>query len=179
MKQARTESRVPHAQERITDTPNQAAHDATLTDIVPEEQMQWGRGTDLEAPPCRPGYVQCWIRTMLGGEVDGLNIARSMNAREGWKPRLANTVPAGHSAPTLQHASYGEVIGIPGMILCERPVHMQRQRDAYYADVLRKQHESIDRDILKVQRPGMPITQTRRTTVSGAPNPPAFPSDES
>jgi hypothetical protein len=179
MKQARPSDRIPHANERQTDTPLQEAHLSTEPENTGEEEMQWSRGSDLAAPPPRPGYVQCWIRSMLGGEADVSNIARSMSPGEGWKPRLASTVPKGHTAPTLQHGAYGDVIGVAGMILCERPVKMQQQRDAYYAEQLRKQHESIDRDIYKVQRPGHPISQQRTTTTGRAPRPAAFLDDQS
>lgn len=168
---------VEHATERLNDTPAQEAAAATDSEATPEEEVQWSRGSDLAAPPPRPGYVQCWIRTMLGGEADAMNIARSMSPGEGWKPRLASTVSQGIHAPTLQHGSYGEVIGVAGMILCERPKRMQEQKDAYDAAVLRQQRDSIDRDITKVQRAGHPIQQVRKTSVGGAPVPAAFADD--
>jgi hypothetical protein len=141
-----------------------AAHDTPR-----EEELEWKRPSNLEAPPPRPGFVQRWIRTAIGASNDPQNASKRF--REGWKPRAANTVPRGYTPPTIMHGNFGEVIGVEGNILCEMPASMARQREAFYSRKTRQQTEAIERDVHKVERPNLPITATRTSKVGFAKGP--------
>ncbi len=67
----------------------------------------------LEAPPPRPGYVQCWKRKRLGASDDQRNSLRV--AQEGWVPRLD---PNGRSYERVD------------CVLMERPIALANRRAA-------------------------------------------------
>lgn len=136
---------------------------ATAHDTPREEDMDWKRPSNLEAPPPRAGYVQRWIRTMIGAVNDPKNF--NLRLREGWRPRPASTVPGGFTPPTIMHGNHGEVIGIEGMILCEMPIRMARQRKAFYENKTAQQTEAIEMDVHKVEKANLPITATRKSRV--------------
>lgn len=125
----------------------------------------WRRPSNLEAPPPRAGFVQRWIRTGIGNTPDASNVAKKL--REGWKPRLASTVPSGFSPPTISHGTLGEVIGVGELVLMEMPRKTVLQRRKFYADITRKQMEGVDRNLLKIERPGMPIQRSFKSETVG------------
>lgn len=147
-----------------TDHGAAAAHDTPR-----EEELDWRRPSMLEAPPPRPGYVQRWIRTSIGASQDAKNV--SQRFREGWKPRSADSVPRGYTPPTITHGKFGEVIGVEGNILCEMPIKMARQREAFYERKTNQQTQAIEMDVHKVERPNLPITATRKSQVGYAKGP--------
>lgn len=136
-------------------------------DVPRDYPQEWKRASDLEAPPPRPGFVQRWIRTAVGGKNDPKNANKKF--REGWKPRLASTVPGGFSPPTIAHGQFGEVIGVEDMVLCEMPVRLAKQRDAFYLKKSISQNEAVERDLHRAERPGMPIRYGNRTQVEKGP----------
>jgi len=141
-----------------------------------EEPESWQRPSDLEAPPARPGYVQRWIRTSLGAGPDPRNAQKKF--REGWKPREAHTAPRGFSPPTISHGQFGEVIGVEGLVLCEMPERIHKQRQRHYADKTQRQTDAIEQDLHSVERPGNPIEQRRRSrTERGRPRVPPTADD--
>lgn len=136
---------------------------AEAHDTPREEHLDWRRPSMLEAPPPRPGYVQRWIRSAIGASADPKNV--SQRFREGWKPRAASTVPRGYTPPTIMHGQFGEVIGVEGNILCEMPIRMAQQREAFYRKKALQQTQAVEQDVHKVERPDLPITATRKSTV--------------
>ncbi len=123
------------------------------------EAKPWVRPTSLEAPVARPGFRQRWIRVGTMGQDDPTNTARRF--REGWRPRLAETVPPSFHAPTIAHGKYAGCVGVEGMILCEMPEKLAKQRDAHYADKARMQDEGVEQQLANESHPMMPITQER------------------
>lgn len=101
----------------------------------------WVEPSLLNAPAARPGFVQRWMRTKLGSEDDARNIMRRMN--RGWRPRSADTIPAGEFAPTMKIPSFGQVIGVEGMVLVERPAEMQASHEQYGRDMADRQMQSV------------------------------------
>lgn len=129
-----------------------------------EEVIDWQAPSTLEAPPARAGFVQRWVRYASRREGDPTNYSNAL--REGWRPVRLSNVPQGYSPPTTSHKGLGEVIGVEGLVLCEMPIRMARQRAAYYANLLRSQNEGVDRDIHKDEQAGRPINVERRSRVT-------------
>jgi hypothetical protein len=125
--------------------------DQRLTEEQFDEDLDGGAGwsppSALEAPPPRPGYVQRWIRAEQAGTPDTKNV--SSKYREGWRPRDPSTVPDGYFPPTLGHGSFEGFIGVEGMVLCEMPVKLHKQRAQYYRDRVAKQEEAVSQDLFK------------------------------
>jgi hypothetical protein len=142
-------------------------HDVETDDTIEDretEVIEWQDPSNLEAPPARPGMVQRWIRASFRTGDDPGNLMRAR--REGWRPRVVSTVPQGYAPATINHKSLGEVIAVEGLILCEMPIKVARQRYKFYQSLLQAQNEAIQRDVHRDERPGMPIIAERRATVT-------------
>jgi len=167
LEQIENEQPNPHEVKVLHDT-NEVAHEEAHQ--VPRDfPTNWNRASDLEAPPPRPGFVQRWIRTATSKGNDPRNANKKF--REGWRPRKASTVPGGFQAPTIAHGQFGEVIGVEEMILCEMPIKLSLQRQAFYEGKTAKQTEAIEKDLHRVERPGMPIRYGNRTKVERGQGP--------
>lgn len=120
-------------------------------DDVSRDEM-WSPPSMLEAPPAREGFRQRWVSTqILGKDVPQHTMKRF---REGWVPRAAETVPASFPVPTIEHAQFGDVIGVEGMILCELPESKGKARDRYFADKVEKMNSFVDGNLNKVEQQG-------------------------
>lgn len=128
------------------------------------EVVEWQDPSNLEAPPARPGMVQRWVRASFRTGDDPGNLMRAR--REGWRPRLVSSVDKSYAPATITHKTLGEVIAVEGLILCEMPIKVARQRFKFYANLLAAQNEAIQRDIHRDERPGNPIIAERRSTVT-------------
>lgn len=128
-------------------------------DIHAEAAKPWIRPSSLEAPECRPGFAQRWIRVGLRGKDDPTNTSRKF--REGWRPRPASSVPASYHAPTISQGKWAGCIGVEGSILCEMPLKIRDKRNAHYAAKTQLVTDAIASELQKQSRPGMPITQDR------------------
>jgi hypothetical protein len=135
-------------------------------DVVEQEQdvVQWRDPSNLEMPAPRAGFVQRLVRTSFRTGQDPSNVSRAF--REGWRPRKLDTVAKEDLPPTILHGTHGECIGVEGLILCEMPVSIARQRAKFYRGMTAVQTEAIEKDIHKEERPGMPIIAERRSRVS-------------
>ncbi len=141
-------------------SPEEAVMEAKATEREVHDR-DWQKTGDLEAPPARPGFCQKWIRTHIGNEADHKNLAKRF--REGWTPRRLDSVHNYIGVPALKEGEFAGIVGVFGMILCEMPLRMKEQRDAFYREKLRRQTEAIDHDLHKAELPGAPIHVKRRT----------------
>ncbi len=125
----------------------------------------WSPPSLLEAPPARPGFVQRWVSTqILGKDVPQHTLKRF---REGWTPRLADTVPEDYLVPTIEHGKFDNVIGVEGAILCEMPESRVKARRRYFADKVDRMNAFVDENLNKVEKNGdSPIYRTNKTGVS-------------
>lgn len=128
---------------------------------------------DLLREP-RPGYAQRWVRTTFAtGDPDHANMMRKYN--QGWRPRRADTVPNGHAVPTITEERYGgEVIGIQGCILMERPLKLHQAHARANRDAARDLDEAVKHDLFKVHEPGQtgfgaPQRSGKTTVTRGRP----------
>jgi hypothetical protein len=133
------------------------------------EVIEWQDPSNLEAPPARPGMVQRWVRAAFRTGDDPGNLMRAR--REGWRPRLVSSVDKSYAPATIHHKSLGEVIAVEGLILCEMPIKVARQRYKFYQGLLSAQNEAIQRDVHRDERPGQPIIAERRSTVTRGRSP--------
>lgn len=143
--------------------PARAFETYELEDADKEDDRPWVRPTSLEAPPPRPGFVQRWVRVAFRDEDDATNASRKF--REGWKPRPADTVPPSHQVPTISHGKWAGAVGIEGMVLCEMPKPMAEKRRKHFADETARRTNAIEDELQAQSRPGMEITQHRRSSV--------------
>jgi hypothetical protein len=65
-------------------------------------------------------------------------------------------VDAEFSALKADVAGFVGVISAEGLILCEMPERMARQRKAHYADATSRQLRAVDQDLHRVQSSGGP-----------------------
>lgn len=134
-----------------------------VNEVHDAEDQPWVRPTSLDAPPARPGFAQRWIRVGVMGSDDPTNVSRKF--REGWRPRLASTVPASYHPPTIAHGKYTGCIGVEGMLLCEMPKALQAKRNKYYASKAAEQEGALERQLAEHSNSIMPITQQRESRV--------------
>lgn len=74
----------------------------------------------------RPDFENRWIAVEHAGKGADRNMARKFRY---WRPISVNRLPAGSVLPqTAKHGSFGEVIYVQGMILCECPKRLMDQR---------------------------------------------------
>lgn len=117
--------------------------------------------------PPRPGFAQRWVRTKLGGNDDPKNVMKWMN--KGMRPRMADTVPEGVYAPTIDSKQFGSIIGMDGIILMERPATMHAKHAAHNRAMAKRQMEAVNSMLAKAQEPGKgfgPVKMDSRSEVS-------------
>jgi hypothetical protein len=129
-------------------------------------QVGWMPPAMLDAPPPRPGYRQRWIATSILGKDESANVSRRL--REGWEPRKVDTLPEDWKlrAPTLDHGKFAGYVGVEGMLLCEMPEELVRQRTNYYRDITSAQQQYVGEQLARTAREGgIPIEQESSTKV--------------
>ena len=129
---------------------------------------KWRPSNLLEAPEARPGMAQRWVATMVLGQETPTNVAKRL--REGWVPRDPKTVKEIQHFPTIEHGRFAGHIGIEGMVLCEMPTNMVKQRNEYYAQMTENLMTSVEQDMNRAETPGQPIQRTFKSTVSSDGN---------
>lgn len=112
----------------------------------------WVEEGVLQAPPPRPGFVQRWMRTKLAGEEDARNLSRKFN--RGWRPRAADTLPAGQFAQTIRIPTFGDVIGNSGNVLVERPKDLHERYEAMTQSRADRQMESVTAMLKQTEKEG-------------------------
>lgn len=114
----------------------------------------------------RPGFVQRWIRTHILGVED---TARQMTANaRGWVPRQASTIPSErrHLVPKVTYGSQGDVIGIPGMILCERPIDLAERHRRVIERQANAQMMAVRQNLFQLKASGGVQTPQMRMSTS-------------
>ena len=109
------------------------------------EDDSWERKTDLDlaTPKPRPGYVQRWVRIKdIEGRPDNANKAQAF--QEGWRPRLADTVPPDEHVPVYDdHRLGGIIVFADQLLLCER----KKELDDLVNQRIRASQDEINRAI--------------------------------
>ena len=127
----------------------------------------WTPPSSLDAPPAPKGFVHRWIRTELMGQEDTGNVSKKL--REGWEfvraEEIKNTL-GDHDYPVIQKGQYQGLIGVGGLVLARIPEEIIEQRKKYFESITSDQVKAVDNDILREQRPEMPVNIDRQSRVS-------------
>jgi hypothetical protein len=149
-----TSGRLRDGRERMAMHESRDAEvDARTTTRSTTADYTYRRGTSLDAPPPRPGYVQRWIRCEFRTETDGQNWQAKM--REGYSPRDPSTVPDAEIFFGSHKHGDKAVIRVGGLILCEAPEQLIRAKRNAIREVTRRQEESVNLETDKASREGV------------------------
>tara|TARA_Y100001938_G_C8079942_1_gene428431 strand:- start:359 stop:826 length:468 start_codon:yes stop_codon:yes gene_type:complete len=132
-----------------------------------ERTKSWTPPSSLDAPPAPKGFKHRWIRTETIGFMDTGNVSKKL--REGWEFVRAEEVKnqiGEHDYPVVQSGQYQGLIGVGGLVLARIPEEVVEQRRKYFQNVTADQVKSVDNDILREQRPEMPVNIDRQSRVS-------------
>ena len=130
-------------------------------------KKQWMPPSSLDAPPAPKGFKHRWIRTETMGQEDTGNVSKKL--REGWEFVRAEEIKnqiGEHDYPIINDGKYQGLIGVGGLVLARIPEEIIEQRSAYYKNKTKNQQEAVDNDILREQRPEMPINIDRQSRVT-------------
>tara|TARA_R100000084_G_C4520716_1_gene86680 strand:- start:10 stop:486 length:477 start_codon:yes stop_codon:yes gene_type:complete len=127
----------------------------------------WAPPSSLDAPPAPKGYCHRWIRVESVGFMDTGNVSKKL--REGWEFVRAEEVQneiGDHDYPVIHEGKYMGLIGVGGLVLARIPEEIVEQRKQYFNNVTVDQVKAVDNDILKEQRPEMPVNIDRQSRVT-------------
>ena len=132
-----------------------------------EAKKTWAPPSSLDAPPAPNGYAHRWIRTNVQGFEDTANVSKKL--REGWDfvkvEQIENEVGT-NKYPFYTEGKYEGCIGIGGLVLARIPVEILEQRAEYFRKLTQDQITAVDNDLMKEQRPEMPINIERQSRVT-------------
>ena len=134
---------------------------------VETRNKPWTPPSSLDAPPAPKGVKHRWIRTETIGFMDTGNVSKKL--REGWEFVRAEEVKnqiGEHDYPVVQSGQYQGLIGEGGLVLARIPEEVVEQRKKYFQNITADQVKSVDNDILREQRPEMPVNIDRQSRVS-------------
>ena len=130
-------------------------------------KKQWMPPSSLDAPPAPKGFKHRWIRTETMGQEDTGNVSKKL--REGWEFVRAEEIKnqiGEHDYPIISDGKYQGLIGVGGLVLARIPEEIVKQRKDYFQNKTKTQQEAVDNDILREQRPEMPINIDRQSRVT-------------
>jgi len=141
---------------------SRASEEVKQTRIKP-----WTPPSSLDAPPAPDGFVHRWIRVESMGFQDTANVSKKM--REGWEFVRAEEVLKKHgdnSYPVIHDGKYAGLIGVAGLVLARIPIEIVRSRAEYFKRLTQDRLNAIDGELMKEQRPEMPINISRQSRVT-------------
>ena len=127
----------------------------------------WTPPSSLDAPPAPKGFKHRWIRTESVGFMDTGNVSKKL--REGWEFVRAEEIKnqlGDHDYPVVREGQYQGLIGVGGLVLARIPEEVVMERREYFRKITADQVKAVDNDILREQRPEMPVNIDRQTRVS-------------
>ena len=137
------------------------------TEVKSERIKPWAPPSSLDAPPAPDGYVHRWIRTESMGFQDTANVSKKM--REGWEFVRAEEIKnqlGDHSYPIIRDGQYAGLIGVAGLVLGRIPEEIAQSRAEYFKGITQDRVNAVDNDLMKEQRPEMPINISRQSRVT-------------
>jgi len=141
---------------------SRASEEVKQTRIKP-----WTPPSSLDAPPAPEGFIHRWIRVESMGFQDTANVSKKM--REGWvfvrAEEIKNQIGE-HNYPVIHDGRYAGLIGVAGLVLARIPEEIARSRADYFRGITRDRINAIDNDLMKEQRPEMPININRQSRVT-------------
>ena len=127
----------------------------------------WTPPSSLDAPPAPDGYVHRWIRTESMGFQDAANVSKKM--REGWEFVRAEEIKnqlGDHAYPIIAQGTYAGLIGVAGLVLGRIPIEIAKSRAEYFKRITQDRVDMVDNDVMKEQRPEMPMNISRQSRVT-------------
>ena len=127
----------------------------------------WAPPSSLDAPRAPKGYAHRWIRVESAGFMDTSNVSKKL--REGWEFVRAEEVKneiGDHDYPVIHEGRYQGLIGVGGLVLARIPEEIVEQRKKYFMGITSDQVKAVDNDILREQRPEMPVNIDRQSRVT-------------
>jgi hypothetical protein len=134
---------------------------------VEMKKTTWTPPSSLDAPPAPQGYAHRWIRTSVTGFEDTANVTKKL--REGWEFVRAEEIknsPEINKYPIIKQGQYEGCIGIGGLVLARIPEEILKSRAEYFERITQDQMNAVDNDLMKEQRPEMPINIDRQSRVT-------------
>lgn len=123
---------------------------------------EWNPASTLPTPKPMDGWRHKWIRRLILGETDIMNMSK--RRREGWEP-----VPKGEQPDLAPFSDHEEFIEIGGLLLVKMPEERAVARERYYADKAEAQltglNKSFQREAQADERLA-PTFEERKTKVS-------------
>lgn len=139
-----------------------------MSEEVKETRIKpWTPPSSLDAPPAPDGFVHRWIRVESVGFQDTANVSKKM--REGWEFVRAEEVLKKYGAnsyPVIHDGKYAGLIGVAGLVLARIPIEIVRSRAEYFKRLTQDRLNAIDGELMKEQRPEMPINISRQSRVT-------------
>ena len=132
-----------------------------------KKKTQWVLPSNLDAPPAPEGYKHRWLRADAGGFVDTANMSKKL--REGYELVRAEELKeiiGDNEFPVISEGKHSGVIGVGGLVLARIPIEIIKQRSAYFNRKSTDQIQAVDNDLMKEQRPEMPINISRQSRVT-------------
>ena len=130
-------------------------------------KKDWTPPSSLDAPAAPMGYAHRWIRTSTNGFEDPGNVSKKL--REGWEfvrsEEIMNQL-GDHDYPIIQSGRFKGLIGVGGLVLARIPEEIVEQRKEYFKRITSDQVKAVDQDILREQRPEMPVNVDRQSRVT-------------
>ena len=132
-----------------------------------DRNKPWAPPSSLDAPPAPDGYVHRWIRVESMGFQDTANVSKKM--REGWEfvrsEEIISRFGKNHY-PIIHDGQYAGVIGVAGLVLARIPEEIVKSLAEYFKRITQDRVNAIDSDLMKEQRPEMPININRQSRVT-------------
>jgi hypothetical protein len=127
------------------------------------QKRAWVRPELLPSPTPREGYTYHWVRVSTNGDPDPTNVSSKL--REGWEPVKATDHPE-IELVSIENERFKDNIVMGGLLLCEAPVELVEQRNAYYRQHAQQQVESVDNNLMRENDPRMPLFTEKQSEVT-------------
>ena len=127
----------------------------------------WSPPSSLDAPPPPKGYVHRWLRATTMGYEDTGNMSKKL--REGWELVRAEELIkqiGPNDYPVMSSGIHEGVVGVGGLLLARIPEEIVDSRKDYFRSKTKGQMDAVDHDLMKEQRPEMPINIDRQSRVT-------------
>jgi|TARA_R110000822_G_scaffold46741_3_gene124391 hypothetical protein len=127
----------------------------------------WTPPSNLDAPRAPDGYHHRWLRAEAGGFLDTANMSKKL--REGYELVRSEELTAqigDHDYPVIADGKHAGVIGVGGLLLARIPEEIVESRSEYFQGRTSDQQKAVDNDLMKEQRPEMPINIDRQSRVT-------------
>jgi hypothetical protein len=101
------------------------------------------------------------------GFQDTANVSKKM--REGWEFVRSEEIISKfgkNQYPIIYDGKYAGLIGVAGLVLARIPEEIVKSRAEYFKRITQDRVNAIDSDLMKEQRPEMPININRQSRVT-------------